>query len=82
MYRIKLENLDELREGKTISYLSKLTSYARPYLSTIFSGKILIEYNTAVKILMPILQESRKLNEKLEKYGIETMVQHFFKKIQ
>ena len=81
MYRIRLENLDELREGKTVLYLSRLTRYARPYLNSIFTGKILIEEETAKKILLPILKESRKLNEKLEKYGTETMIQHFFKKI-
>lgn len=81
MYRIRLENLDELREGKTVLYLSRLTHYARTYLNSIFTGKILIEEETAKKILIPILEESRKLNNKLEKEGIKAMINYFFEKI-
>lgn len=82
MYRIRLENLDELKEGKTISYLANLIGYARPYLNNILTGNILVEEKTAKKILIPIFEESRSLYQKYELYGIDTMMKHFFKKIE
>lgn len=81
MYRIRIENLEELKEGKTITYLSELTGVPRTYLNSILSGKILIEEDVIKKILIPICKESFKLNEKLETYGIETMIEHFFRRI-
>ena len=82
MYRIRLENLDELKEGKTISYLANLIGYARPYLNNILTGSILVEEKTVKKILIPIFEESRSLYQKYEFYGIDTMLKHFFKKIE
>lgn len=82
MYIIRNENLDELKEGKTIKYLATIVGYTRPHLTNIFNGKILIDEKTIRKILIPIFKESLKLNEKYEKYGIETMIKHFFKKIK
>jgi len=79
MYRIRLENLEELKEGKTITYLSKLTGYPRTYLNRVLKGNFLVEEETAKKILKPICSESKKLNEKMNLYGIDTMVQHFFR---
>lgn len=81
LYRIRSENLEELKEGKTILYLSRLTGYARTYLNSIFTGKMLVEDQTAYKILKPICKESFKLNQKMEKYGMDAMISHFFKKI-
>ena len=82
MYKIRSENLEELKEGKTITYLSELTGYARTYLNSILKGKILVEKSTTIRILVPICKESTKLSKKMEQYGIQTMIEHFFKKIE
>ena len=82
MYKIRKENIEELKEGKTITYLANLTGYTRTYINSIFCGKTLIEEDTAKKILIPIIKESYKLNQKYEKYGIKTMIEHFYKKIE
>jgi len=79
MYRIRSENLDELKEGKTVTYLSQITGFPRTYLNRVFTGTMLIEEERIPKLLIPIFKESLKLNEKYEKYGIDTMIQHFFK---
>lgn len=81
MYRTRLENLDELREGKTIVYLAKLIQCPRQYLNSVFTGKILIDDQKAYTIIKSICKESYKLNQKLEKYGMDAMISHFFKKI-
>lgn len=81
MYRIRLENLDELREGKTIIYLAKLIHCSRPYLNSVFTGKNLIDDQKAYSIIQSICKESYKLNQKLEKYGMDAMISHFFKKV-
>lgn len=82
MYRIKLENLDQLREGKTIVYLAKLVRCSRQYLNSVFTGKALIDKQKAIKILEPICKESYKLNLKLKEKGIDAMINYFFKKIK
>ncbi len=81
MYRIRSENLEELREGKTVTYLAQITGIPRTFLNSVLKGTILIEEDKVKKILIPIFKESLKLNEKYEKYGIDTMIQHFFRKI-
>lgn len=78
---IRPENLYELKEGKTDVYLSTITSYTRQYLCEIFKGKRCIDRKIASKILEPIFLESVKLKEKYEKYGMDTMIEHFFKEI-
>ena len=81
-YIIRKENLYELKEGKTDVYLSSITGYTRQYLSEIFNGKRNIDNKTIEKILKPIFAESVKLKNKYEKFGMDTMIYHFFKKIQ
>lgn len=81
MYTIKKFNLYELKEGKTDVYLSGITGYTRQYLSEIFNGKRNIDRKTVEKILVPIFAESVKLKEKYERFGMDTMIQHFFKKM-
>lgn len=81
MYRIKLNKLDELKEGKTNIYLESKIGYTRQYLSEIFTGKRIIDKETAVKILDPICSESVKLKDKLDKKGIDKVLKYFFEEI-
>lgn len=81
IYTIKKANLYELKEGKTDVYISGITGYTRQYLSEIFNGKRNIDRKTVEKILVPIFAESVKLKEKYERFGMDTMIQHFFKKM-
>ena len=80
-YIFREELLSELKEGKTDVYLSTITSYTRQYLSNIFKARIIIYKETAIKILKPIFAESVKLKEKYEKYGMDKMVDYFFREI-
>ena len=81
MYRIKSEKVEELKEGKTIVYLSKIIGYSRPYLNDVFTGKMLIEKEKVSKILLSISKESYKLNKKIAKNGVDITIDYFFKKI-
>ena len=78
---IRQENLYELKEGKSDVYLSTITPYSRPYLCEIFKGKRFVDKKTISKLLIPIFAESVKLKEKYEKYGFDTMLEHFFREV-
>lgn len=77
-YKIRQEKLDELREGKTNSYIAKTTNYSRQYITYIFKQKIKINSATTIKLLMPLAKESIKLNKMLKEKGIDYMINYFF----
>lgn len=77
-YLIRKEKLDELREGKTNSYIAKTTNYSRQYITYIFKQQIKINSATTIKLLMPLAKESIKLNKMLNEKGIEYMINYFF----
>lgn len=77
-YKIKKEKLDELREGKTNSYIAEKTKYSRQYITYIFKQQIKINSATAIKLLMPLAKESIKLNNMLKEKGIDYMIDYFF----
>ena len=77
-YKIKKEKLDELREGKTNSYIAKITKYSRQYITYIFKQRMNINSATAIKLLMPLAKESIKLNNMLKEKGIDYMIDYFF----
>lgn len=81
MYRIRLEKVEELKAGRKNVYLEKITSYSRQYLSDIFTQKRNIDEKATTKIVELICKDSTKLNEKLNKQGIEKMVKYFFEEI-
>lgn len=81
MYRIKLDKIEELKEGKTGVYLESKIGYTRQYLSEIFSGRRVVDKETIEKILKPICAESVKLKEKLERGGMDKLIEYFFNKI-
>lgn len=77
-YKIRQEKLEELREGKTNSYIAKITNYSRQYITYIFKQQMKINSATTIKLLMPLAKESIKLNKMLNKKGIEYMINYFF----
>lgn len=77
-YKIRQEKLEELREGKTNSYIAKTTNYSRQYITYIFKQQIKINSATTIKLLMPLAKESIKLNKMLNEKGIEYMINYFF----
>lgn len=77
-YKIRQEKLDELREGKTNSYIAKTTNYSRQYITYIFKQQIKINSATTIKLLMPLAKESIKLNKMLKEKGIDYMINYFF----
>lgn len=80
-YTIRLEKVEELKEGKTEVYLSTITPYSRVYLNEVFKARRNINKEIIIKILEPIIAESVKLKTLYEKNGIDYMVNYFFKEI-
>ena len=81
MYRIRLDKVEELKAGRTIVYLEGITGYTRQYLSEAFTGKRNLPEKSITKILIPICNESVKLKERLDKEGIEKIIDYFFQTI-
>lgn len=81
MYRIKLEKVEELKAGRKNVYFETLTGYSRQYLSDIFTQKRNIDKEAVQKIVVPLCKDSVKLNEKLNKEGIEKIINYFFKEV-
>lgn len=78
-YLIREEKLDELKEGKTNSYIAEKTNYTRQYITYIFKQQIKINDATVIKILRPLAKESVKLSKMLKEEGIDYMINYFFK---
>lgn len=78
-YTIREDKRDELREGKTISYISNKIHYSRQYTSYIFNGLIKINVATIIKILFELAKESNKINDMLNKKGNDFTINYFFK---
>lgn len=51
MFTIRLEKVEELKQGRTVAYISRQIGYARPYVSDIFNGKRNINGKLAEKII-------------------------------
>lgn len=77
-YLIKKDKAIELREGKTISYIAKLTDYSRQYTNYIFNGMIKINAETIKNIIEPLSNESLKLNKMLNEKGLDYIINYFF----
>lgn len=79
-YTIKKEKADELREGKTISYIANKIHYSRQYTSYIFNGLIKINEATIIKMLSELAKESKNVNDMLNEKGTDFAINYFFKK--
>jgi hypothetical protein len=80
-YIIRTDKVDELKEGKTNIYLSKITHYSRQYLCEIFTGKRIGDKKMIKNIIIPISKESVKIKEKYEEKGLDYLINYFFKEI-
>ena len=78
MYRIKLDKVEELRNGRTNIYLAEITGFTREYISNIMTGKRNMTEKGLKRFLIPVCQEIVKLNEKLNNEGYEKIVEYFF----
>lgn len=78
MYRIKLDKVDELKNGRSYMYLAKITGYTREYISNIFTGKRILEKRGLEKFLIPVCEEIVRLKIKLDNEGYEEVVKYFF----
>ena len=78
-YTIREEKVSELKEGKTNVYIAKITNYSRQYLTYIFKGQIKINYEAVTDIIMPLANESMKLNMMIGNHGIDYVINYFFK---
>lgn len=77
-FTIQEDKLEELKLGKTNTYISKITGYSRQYLTYIFRKQIKINSSTAVNIIMPLSRESTKLGQMLKEKGLNYMIDYFF----
>ena len=77
-YRIKLDKVKELRNGRTNIYISQITGYAREYVSNILTGKRNLEDNGVKKFLIPVCEDVTKLKERLDKEGLDKTIKYFF----
>lgn len=78
-YTIREEKRNELKEGKTISYIANKLHYSRQYTSYIFNGLIKINVATIIKILFELAKESNKINNMLNEKGNDFTINYFFK---
>ena len=81
MYKIKQEKKKELLSGRTMVYIAEITGYTRVYINEVFLGARNIKEETVKKILEAICNDSVKLNQKLNKEGIEKVLKYFFEKV-
>lgn len=51
MFTIRLDKVEELKQGRSVAYIARKIEYARPYVSDIFNGKRNINENLARKII-------------------------------
>ena len=83
-YRIRKDKKDELKNGRTITYLSNLCGCSRVYLSYIFNGyaKRKASKDIIKKIIIGISKDSIRINKRLEDSGIEETIKYFFEEIK
>lgn len=81
-YKIKTEKVQELKEGKSNVYISKITGYSRQYLSRLFNAKEKFTEKTVLNIFKSLAVESNKLNTMLMKNGTEKTIKYFFEEIK
>lgn len=77
-YSIRKEKLEELKEGKTNSYIAEITNYSRQYITYIFTNELKINIKAVINIVKPLANESIKLNKMLKEKGIDYMINYFF----
>lgn len=80
-YAIKLNKAEELKAGRTNNYIAKLACFSRQYTSEIFVRKRLINKKTAEKIIKSVCNDVVSLKEKLNKEGIDKLIDYFFEKV-
>ena len=77
-YSIRKEKLEELKEGKTNTYIAEITNYSRQYITYILTNELKINIKAVINIIKPLANESIKLNKMLKEKGIDYMINYFF----
>lgn len=77
-YMINSQKVNDLKEGKSETYLSTKIPYSRMYLNEVFKGRRNVDRNTAQKILEPMCKESVKLKDMYDAHGIDYVINYFF----
>lgn len=81
-YRLKPDKRDELQEGRTVLYLSKICKYSRQYLTDVFNSKIDITRECAINIIKGTAENSLNIAIRLNKTGINDTLNYFFEKVE
>jgi hypothetical protein len=80
-YMIKADKVEELKEGKTTVYISKIVPFSRSYLNEFFSRARATNIKSVCKIINPLIAESVKLSNMYNEKGMNYMINYFFEQI-
>lgn len=82
-YRIRSTRKDELKNGRTMTYLVKVCDCSRSTLSYAFNGSKIRQMSKelALKILIGLSQESVAVKDKIDKLGIDGALDYYFEEI-
>ena len=68
MYIIRTEKTEELKQGRTLTYIANKIGLSRVYLSYVFNAKHTAEKQLIEKILKFCLNQTNVSEEDIEKY--------------
>ena len=80
-YQIRKEKLDELKEGRTATYIAEITGYSKVYINYAFSGKKYISYLCALNIIRKLGNTSIFISQMIQEHGIKYAVNYFFEEL-
>lgn len=80
LYLMKTKKLDELKEGRTITYLSSIIKISRPILTDILNGKVYISKTIARRIVLQSSKNSINLQNKMKNKTEDEKIEMFFQK--
>lgn len=75
-YRVKIEKLDELKNGRTCKYIAEKCDCTSQYVSKLFSGKS--HCSKALAFLLATISN----NSQTENLSIDEKVEFYFDKIE
>ena len=82
-YKIRTDKKDELKNGRTITYLAQICGCSRSMLSYAFNGSKIrqLSQELALNIITEISKESVSVKNKIDELGIEGALDYYFEKI-
>lgn len=81
-YKIRESKREELKEGRTIQYISLISKYSRQYMNDILNGKRNITYDCAKTIVKAISKNSFKIANQIKENNIKFVIDYFFEEVE